>query len=202
MTPRRRTILKVTLWTALAAPVVLLVLGAAILLSSGLWGPPLARREAVRRLAAATSRAELERAVAYLGAVFDLPGGDWVAISYTDSHAPIFWSEAVALDSAGRWYEGHAHFCGMLGDFPASLDSQRKSLEAERAARPGRWPPEPAPGDEMTNYLYHLAGIADAPDLATARAHLAALGFTPLRTRAVPKLGRLAGGPAAPARTP
>jgi hypothetical protein len=151
------------------------------------WGPSLARARGVRYLTRAGSLAELKEAVGPLGVVLVLPERDWVAIHYEDSHRDYAtWSQAVALDSGGNWYESQTHFCGHLGCAYQDLEGRRKSLEEERSRNPEDWPPKPKQG--YLFYQYHLLAIQEAKNLEEARGHLEVLGFTQMGVAGAPRL--------------
>jgi hypothetical protein len=74
-------------------------------------------------LADAESPEDIRNSVGPLGTVLVLQDGSWIAIHYRDSHGLVPWSYAIALDSAGQWYESDRHYCGYLSGADRKADS-------------------------------------------------------------------------------
>lgn len=82
-------------------------------------------------LSTARSPDEFREAVGYLGHLFTLDSGDWIAIRYEDVHAYYLPSVAVAVDSRGNWWVSYEHFCGRIKSYRNWLDKADKAESAE-----------------------------------------------------------------------
>ena len=107
-----------------------------------------------------------------------LRNGSWIAIYYDDSHMFFTWSQAVALDSDGNWYESQVHYCGSL-PIAGNLEILRKVVENAS---------EPQQPDDSGYRNFHLLTIREAANLAVACEHLLAIGFQPVDESTRPRL--------------
>jgi hypothetical protein len=94
--------------------------------------------------------------------------GDWIAVRYADSHSFPAWSISIARDSGSMWWESDEHFCGEMFIHAMRETSPERYAEMLADAEPG-------------SVLHAVAAIEASPDLDTARQHLIALGFRPMR---------------------
>jgi hypothetical protein len=125
------------------------------------------RQRITAELASMTMSSDRSKRWGY-GFYAETKSGDWIAVKYADSHQWPGWSISIARDSGGMWWESSVHYCGAMG-----VESYRVSYPdafAEKLA-------EAEPG----SVLHAFAAIEASPDLATARQHLIALGFRPMR---------------------
>ena len=121
-----------------------------------------------KRLAGAASTPQLlDALVKPLGAVFEFPDGQWLAIDYQDRHQFPGRSLAVALDGTGRHYQSRRHFCGRFHVYRAM---QKSYQEAEVD------PVEIA--EDLQAIDPEVYRLETAPNLAAARAVLCDIGFS------------------------
>ena len=123
--------------------------------------------ESFALLDAAQGEDELRDAVGYLGHLFSLPQGEYVAIRYLDSHGWPGWSSAVAVDSGGNWWVSDEHFCGRFKIFRQQLENVTNAkVEQEREYQL----------DRLESYP-ELNLLQNAPSLEAAQVKLRQLGF-------------------------
>ncbi len=134
------------------------------------------RAESLRLLRNAETRAELEQAVGDLGVFLPLKDGPWIAIRYRDSHGWPMWSQAIARDSGGQWYESREHFCGVFLGYRQYPSTIREMVQYDIAA--GR---DTAPTTRLFAPSPEIDAVGSAPDLPTARTALIKLGFWRIR---------------------
>ena len=133
-----------------------------------------AQAESIRLLRSARTTNDLDKAVGNMGGVLKLKDGSWIAIRYRDCHRGNLWSSAVALDSAGNWFESDYHFCGELSGLRRDLQ-----FREEMARMKELYPDASADLPERSDS--HLIELADAPNLTVAHQKLVALGFRTFR---------------------
>ena len=128
-------------------------------------------------LSEASSTEELEEAVGKLGIVIELGDGSWIAIRYIDSHSGGIFSNAIALDSDGRWYESSYHFCGRFYAYKLTKKSNQDLVTKLKAV-----------GDDsvsfdsmMREHDETIFEIENASNLEDAQQRLLELGFRELK---------------------
>lgn len=142
------------------------------------FGSRHARSEAISRLKAAKSEAELRDAIGGLGLFLESTNGWWIAIRYRDSHADGIWSVAVAKDSGGQFYESRHHFCGTLSAFGRdwenySAGQKEANQQADSAVREqGLTELEELQGRLIKGRFPELLRVAQATNLVEARLQL------------------------------
>ena len=140
--------------------------------AAAIIGPPLDKAKARRALSRAKTPEELRAAVGKLGAFFPLPDGSWVAIRHTDSHAAPGYSCAVAHDSGGQWFFSSYHFCGRFRNY-VRYEEQTRKLGLNLGES------EEEIHGHMARTDAQMFALANATNLASARAQLLTMGFSP-----------------------
>jgi len=140
------------------------------------------KRDSIRILQAARTRADLTNAVGDLGLFISLTNNQWVAIRYRDAHGLVIRSSAVALDSGGQWFESDHHFCGSLSFWPILKDEIAEQKE-QRRLTPQMFSNQ-VPLADSDNGFYRIPdmlALDTAPDLESARRALNVLSFKQLK---------------------
>lgn len=147
------------------------------------FGSRQARTEAIARLKAAESEAQLREAIGGLGLYLQSTNGWWMAIRYRDSHAGGIWSVAVAKDSGGQFYESHHHYCGKLPAFGRDLEGYsqlwKSAAEQQNPELRKQWfqDADQLQG-EIKRRFPELLRVAQATNLAEARVQLQKAWFS------------------------
>lgn len=171
-------------WIGTALSGLLVVLFMWISFLYPVFGSRHARSEAISRLKAAKSEAELRGAIGGLGLFIESTNGWWIAIRYRDSHAGGIWSVAVAKDSGGQFYESHHHFCGTLSAFGRdwenySAGQKEAHQQTDSVVREKRLTElEELQGRFIKSRFPELLHVAQATNLVEARLQLEKAWFS------------------------
>lgn len=143
-----------------------------------------AREASVDLLADAADPEAMEKAVGHLGIIFHLDDGSWIAIRYVDRHHGDFWSSAVALDSAGGWYESEEHFCGQFMIYRRQWDRTLELLtNPNTTLAEKKWWIETCPLEPAS-----VREVEESANLQSARRNLLKLGFRPAIRERIAKM--------------
>lgn len=133
------------------------------------------KQKSIRLLKSARTTNELRDAIAS-GAFVSFPDGAWLAIRHGHTHAGGAWSESVALDSEGRWYESRYVFCGALSIVSRNIANEKEyALEQNMPADDKKYLL-----DSLRNYRTNypdVYSLMESTKLADSRRYLQKLEF-------------------------